>query len=161
MATKATHSATIWSAQPSVEKPSATASPSAVPFPPNPDRTIAEELLEPTRIYADLLDPMGDHGVLIVGAREHAAFDEFIDGLQPTRLGRAVTTHFLDPDQAFLILDGIRKDKHPYQIVADVELMEKLAGSEDEEEIDNIKKGEPLMINVGSEAWRPAVTGFF
>ena len=49
---------------------------------------------------------------------------DFIDGLQPTRLGRAVTTHFLDPDQAFLMLDGIRKDKHPYQIVGDIELME-------------------------------------
>jgi len=31
------------------------------PFPPNPDRTIAEELLEPTRIYTDLLDPLRDH----------------------------------------------------------------------------------------------------
>jgi len=28
------------------------------PFPPNPDRTIAEELLEPTCIYTDLLDPL-------------------------------------------------------------------------------------------------------
>jgi len=28
------------------------------PFPPAPDRTIAEELLEPTRIYTDLLDPL-------------------------------------------------------------------------------------------------------
>jgi phosphoribosylformylglycinamidine cyclo-ligase (EC 6.3.3.1) len=31
------------------------------PFPPNPDRTIAEELLEPTRIYTDLLDPLRAH----------------------------------------------------------------------------------------------------
>jgi len=31
------------------------------PFPPNPDRTIAEELLEPTRIYTDLLDPLLEH----------------------------------------------------------------------------------------------------
>ena len=31
------------------------------PFPPNPDRTIAEELLEPTRIYTDLLDPLQAH----------------------------------------------------------------------------------------------------
>ncbi|WP_424019023.1 phosphoribosylformylglycinamidine cyclo-ligase [Halorientalis pallida] len=31
------------------------------PFPPNPDRSIAEELLEPTRIYTDLLDPLRDH----------------------------------------------------------------------------------------------------
>jgi phosphoribosylformylglycinamidine cyclo-ligase len=28
------------------------------PFPPEPDRTIAEELLEPTRIYTDLLGPL-------------------------------------------------------------------------------------------------------
>jgi len=33
------------------------------PFPPAPDRTIGEELLEPTRIYVDLLEPMADHGV--------------------------------------------------------------------------------------------------
>ncbi|WP_336003178.1 phosphoribosylformylglycinamidine cyclo-ligase [Halorientalis halophila] len=31
------------------------------PFPPNPDRSIAEELLEPTRIYTDLLDPLREH----------------------------------------------------------------------------------------------------
>jgi len=31
------------------------------PFPPNPDRTIAEELLEPTRIYTDLLDALRGH----------------------------------------------------------------------------------------------------
>ena len=28
------------------------------PFPPNPDRTIAEELLEPTRIYSEVLEPL-------------------------------------------------------------------------------------------------------
>ncbi|WP_049903091.1 phosphoribosylformylglycinamidine cyclo-ligase [Halococcus agarilyticus] len=31
------------------------------PFPSDPDRTIGEVLLEPTRIYADLLDPLHDH----------------------------------------------------------------------------------------------------
>ncbi|AQL41277.1 phosphoribosylformylglycinamidine cyclo-ligase [Halorientalis sp. IM1011] len=31
------------------------------PFPPNPDRSIAEELLEPTRLYTDLLDPLREH----------------------------------------------------------------------------------------------------
>jgi phosphoribosylformylglycinamidine cyclo-ligase len=31
------------------------------PFPPDPDRTIAEVLLEPTRIYTDLLDPLRAH----------------------------------------------------------------------------------------------------
>ncbi|RXK50579.1 DEAD/DEAH box helicase [Halorientalis pallida] len=47
---------------------------------------------------------------------------EFIDGLEPTPLGRAVTRHFLAPDQAFLMLDGIRKGKDPARIVADLEL---------------------------------------
>jgi phosphoribosylformylglycinamidine cyclo-ligase len=32
------------------------------PFPPDPDRSIADELLEPTRIYTDLLDPLREHG---------------------------------------------------------------------------------------------------
>ncbi|RQH03145.1 phosphoribosylformylglycinamidine cyclo-ligase [Natrarchaeobius oligotrophus] len=32
-------------------------------FPLDPERTIGEELLRPTRIYADLLEPMRDHGV--------------------------------------------------------------------------------------------------
>jgi helicase len=49
---------------------------------------------------------------------------EFIDGFDPTPLGRAVTTHFLSPTEAFLILDGIRKGEHPYDLVADVELMD-------------------------------------
>jgi helicase len=47
---------------------------------------------------------------------------EFIDGLEPTSLGRAVTRHFLSPDEAFLMLDGVRKGRDPYQIVADMEL---------------------------------------
>ncbi|WP_115863237.1 DEAD/DEAH box helicase [Halorussus litoreus] len=46
----------------------------------------------------------------------------FIDGLDPTDLGRVVTTHFLAPDEAFKILEGIRKDDHPYEIVAELEL---------------------------------------
>ncbi|WP_435347640.1 phosphoribosylformylglycinamidine cyclo-ligase [Haloarchaeobius sp. HRN-SO-5] len=33
------------------------------PFPPDPDRTVGEVLLEPTRIYTDLLGPMREHGV--------------------------------------------------------------------------------------------------
>jgi phosphoribosylformylglycinamidine cyclo-ligase len=33
------------------------------PFPPTPDRTIGEELLEPTRLYTDLLGPMREHDV--------------------------------------------------------------------------------------------------
>jgi len=48
----------------------------------------------------------------------------FIDGLSPTPLGRAVARHFLSPDQAFTILAGIRRGDHPYEVVAEVELME-------------------------------------
>jgi helicase len=47
---------------------------------------------------------------------------EFIDGLSPTPLGRAVTRHFLAPDESFQLLDGIRKGQDPYEIVAEMEL---------------------------------------
>ncbi|QLG60673.1 DEAD/DEAH box helicase [Halorarum salinum] len=47
---------------------------------------------------------------------------EFIDGLSPTPLGRAVTRHFLAPDDAFRILDGIRRGATAYDVVADMEL---------------------------------------
>ena len=47
---------------------------------------------------------------------------EFIDGLEPTSLGRAVTRHFLAPDEAFQLLDGVRKGRDPYDIVAEMEL---------------------------------------
>jgi len=47
---------------------------------------------------------------------------EFIDGFDPTPMGRAVTRHFLAPGDAFLMLDGIRKGKDPKGIVADMEL---------------------------------------
>ncbi|SDR26488.1 DEAD/DEAH box helicase [Natronobacterium texcoconense] len=47
---------------------------------------------------------------------------DFIDGFEPTPLGRVVTEHFLDPSEAFMLLDGIRKDAHPYELVADIEL---------------------------------------
>jgi helicase len=46
----------------------------------------------------------------------------FIDGLEPTPLGRAVTTHFLSPAGAFRILDCVRSGMDPYDIVATVEL---------------------------------------
>lgn len=48
----------------------------------------------------------------------------FIDGLSPTTLGRAVTEHFLTPDAAFMLLDGIRKQHSPGQLVAAIELKE-------------------------------------
>ena len=44
---------------------------------------------------------------------------EFIDGLEPTPLGRVVTRHFLSPDDAFRLLDGIRQGLTPYEIIAE------------------------------------------
>jgi len=49
---------------------------------------------------------------------------KFIDGFSPTPLGRAVATHFLAPTDAFRILDLVRSDVDPYDIVAAVELAE-------------------------------------
>jgi len=48
----------------------------------------------------------------------------FIDGLEPTPLGRAVTRHFLSPDDAFALLDGIRTGTSAYDLVARMELRE-------------------------------------
>jgi len=48
---------------------------------------------------------------------------EFIDGFDPTPLGRVVTSHFLKPDEAFKILDMVRKDRAPFEIVAELELL--------------------------------------
>ena len=47
---------------------------------------------------------------------------QFIDGFEPTPLGRAITTHFLAPDEAFRMLDHIRAGMHPFDIVAELEL---------------------------------------
>jgi helicase len=47
---------------------------------------------------------------------------EFVDGFEPTPLGRAVTRHFLSPTDAFRILDGVRDGLDPYDIVAEMEL---------------------------------------
>jgi len=47
---------------------------------------------------------------------------EFIDGLEPTPLGRVVTRHFLSPDDAFRLLDAIRNGLTPYEIIAEQEL---------------------------------------
>mgnify|MGYP000400992483 FL=1 len=49
---------------------------------------------------------------------------DYIDGLDPTDLGRAVCRHFLSPTDAFLILDQIRKAADPYEVVAELELRE-------------------------------------
>jgi helicase len=49
---------------------------------------------------------------------------EFVDGLTPTPLGRAVARHFLAPREAFTILEGVRRGGDPFDIVADIELLE-------------------------------------
>jgi helicase len=48
----------------------------------------------------------------------------FIDGLEPTALGSAVARHFLSPEEAFAVLDGVRQGQDPYDIVAEMELRE-------------------------------------
>ena len=47
----------------------------------------------------------------------------FIEGLEPTPLGQVVTRHFLAPDEAFTMLDGLRKGHSPDEIVAEIELL--------------------------------------
>jgi len=49
---------------------------------------------------------------------------EFIDGLDPTPLGRAVCRHFLSPTEAFLILDHLRAGEDPYDVIGELELRE-------------------------------------
>jgi len=49
---------------------------------------------------------------------------EFVDGFQVTDLGRVVAEQFLSPEDAFRILEGVRAEKHPYEVVADLELVE-------------------------------------
>ncbi len=49
----------------------------------------------------------------------------FIDGLEPTPLGRAITSHFLSPGDAFRLLDGIRTGDSPYDLVARMERTER------------------------------------
>ena len=46
----------------------------------------------------------------------------FIDGLEPTPLGRAVTRHFLSPGDAFALLEGIRAGESAKELVARMEL---------------------------------------
>lgn len=45
---------------------------------------------------------------------------EFIDGFEPTPIGRVVTEHFLDPDTTHLLRSGLRAGDDPYDVVADV-----------------------------------------
>ncbi len=46
---------------------------------------------------------------------------EFIDGINPTPLGRVITSHFLSPSDAFALLEGIRAGETGYDLVARME----------------------------------------
>jgi phosphoribosylformylglycinamidine cyclo-ligase len=72
------------------------------PFPPNPDRTIAEELLEPTRIYTDLLDPLR-------AAQTHAA--AHVTGGGWTNLTRMGDHHYeiTDPFDAQPVFEFVQQ----------------------------------------------------
>ncbi|MFB6104632.1 MAG: DEAD/DEAH box helicase [Halobacteriaceae archaeon] len=48
----------------------------------------------------------------------------FIDGIEPTPLGRVVTRHFLAPGTTTTLREGIRSGLDPYALVADVELQD-------------------------------------
>ncbi|WP_299235827.1 DEAD/DEAH box helicase [Natronomonas sp.] len=48
----------------------------------------------------------------------------FIEGFEPTPLGRVVTEHFLAPNEAFAMLDAIRSGADPAELVAEIELGE-------------------------------------
>jgi helicase len=47
---------------------------------------------------------------------------EFVDGFRVTDLGRVVAEQFLSPADAFRILEGVRAESHPFEVVADLEL---------------------------------------
>ncbi|MFB6124830.1 MAG: DEAD/DEAH box helicase [Halanaeroarchaeum sp.] len=49
---------------------------------------------------------------------------EFIDGFAPTPRGRAVARHFLDPETAFTIIEGVHRGDDPFDVVGEVELLE-------------------------------------
>jgi phosphoribosylformylglycinamidine cyclo-ligase len=73
------------------------------PFPPNPERSIAEELLEPTRIYTDLLDPLRDHDT-------HAAAHVTGGGWgNLTRMG-AFRYEITDPFEAQPVFEFVRAE---------------------------------------------------
>jgi helicase len=49
---------------------------------------------------------------------------DFIEGLEPTPLGHAVTRHFLSPGDAFALLEEIRTGSDGYELVARMEQRE-------------------------------------
>ncbi len=73
------------------------------PFPPDPDRTIAEELLEPTRIYTDLLASLHTH-------ETHAA--AHVTGGGWTNLTRMGTARYeiFDPFDAQTVFEFVQQE---------------------------------------------------
>ncbi len=53
---------------------------------------------------------------------------EFINGLQPTPLGRVVTRHFLSPDEAFALLAGVRNGESPPELIGRMALSDDRSG---------------------------------
>ena len=49
----------------------------------------------------------------------------FIEGLEPTPLGRAVAAHFLSPREAFTLLEGIRRGDEPFELVSSIERLDR------------------------------------
>ena len=45
---------------------------------------------------------------------------EWIDGLEPTPMGRVVSAHFLSPNEVFLLQEGVRTGADPFETVATV-----------------------------------------
>ncbi len=75
------------------------------PFPPTPERTIAEELLEPTRIYTDVLETLRAH-------ETHAAAHVTGGGwTNLTRMG-AVRYEITDPFNAQSVFDFVQEEGH-------------------------------------------------
>lgn len=48
----------------------------------------------------------------------------FIDGFEPTPRGRVVTEQFLSPREAHTILDGLRAGLAPFELAAQIELLD-------------------------------------
>jgi phosphoribosylaminoimidazole synthetase len=122
------------------------------PFPPDPDRTVGEALLEPTRIYADLLGP----------AREHASGAAHVTGGGWTNLERMGDRRYVvddahDPQPVF---DYVRRcgnvaDEEMYRtfnmgtgfvLAAPDDRAEDLAGAVDGRVIGRVEEGSGVRV---------------
>jgi len=129
------------------------------PFPPNPDLTIAEELLTPTRIYSEVLDPLREH-------ETHAAAHVTGGGwTNLTRMGahRYEITDSFDPQQIFEFVqaEGNVDDEEMCRTfnmgtgfvaaLPDADAEEVVAESEDARIIGHVEEGEEVVAVRGLE----------